>query len=96
MAHDQRAAFLYRCQEQLLHDTAGLPDSACPACTFILRWTTCSLQVMFYCNHWSACVFYFIARQRGFTEDTWVGSNAALVLDGNPKIVRCECKQGAA
>ena len=48
------------------------------------------LQVMFYCNHWSACIFYFIARQQGFTDSTWVGANANLVLATDVKILRCE------
>ena len=48
------------------------------------------LQVMFYCNHWSACIFYFIARQQGFTDSTWVGANATLVLATDVKILRCE------
>ena len=45
---------------------------------------------MFYCNHWSACIFYFIARQQGFTDSTWVGANANLVLATDVKILRCE------
>eukprot|EP00891_Asterochloris_glomerata_P006788 jgi/Astpho2/6788/Aster-07232 len=55
-----------------------------------LLWVTLArnLSVMFYCNHWSACIFYFIARQQGFTDSTWVGANANLVLATDVKILR--------
>ena len=49
------------------------------------------LQVAFFICHFAACIFYFIARQYGFSDTTWIGANAAEVLDGKSTFLRCEC-----
>ena len=49
------------------------------------------LQVAFFICHFAACMFYFIARQYGFSDTTWIGANAAEVLDGKSTFLRCEC-----
>ena len=49
------------------------------------------VQVAFFICHFAACIFYFIARQYGFSDTTWIGANAAEVLDGKSTFLRCEC-----
>ncbi|KAG2447081.1 hypothetical protein HYH02_007831 [Chlamydomonas schloesseri] len=30
---------------------------------------------VFFTTHWASCIFYQIAREEGFSDDTWIGSN---------------------
>jgi hypothetical protein len=41
-----------------------------------------------YIVHWAACIFYFIARQEGFSSETWVGQPVGF-LDTLNKFERC-------
>jgi len=42
----------------------------------------CCCQFCVFLLHWAACAFWFIARQAGFSEETWVFAKSAL-LEGN-------------
>lgn len=39
---------------------------------------------LYYSVHWSACVFYFIARQHGLGTDTWIGHDMQLLQRSSP------------
>jgi hypothetical protein len=49
-----------------------------------------SLLRRFYAVHWSACMFYFIARQCGFSKRTWIGADTKLLQESNVW-ERCAC-----
>ena len=43
------------------------------------------MQVVFYQVHWAGCMFYYIAKQSGFTNSTWVGASQSWVAsNGQP------------
>lgn len=44
---------------------------------------SCVLQLCFFTVHWGACGFYYIAKQSGFTDMTWVGANMDWVGRGS-------------
>lgn len=39
---------------------------------------------LYFSVHWSACVFYFIARQHGLGADTWIGHDMDLLRRSSP------------
>jgi hypothetical protein len=40
------------------------------------------LQLCFFTVHWGACGFFYIAKQSGFTAQSWVGANMDWVGNG--------------
>ena len=38
----------------------------------------------YYSIHWSACIFYFIARQHGLGTNTWIGRDMGLLERSSP------------
>jgi hypothetical protein len=42
------------------------------------------LQVVFYAVHWGGCIFYYIAKQSGFTNSTWVGAASDWIGESGP------------
>jgi len=49
-----------------------------------------ALQVLLYSAHWSACVFYWLARVQGLTRRTWIGYHVELLMRATT-IQRCAC-----
>jgi Ion channel len=48
----------------------------------------------YYSIHWSACIFYFIARQHGLGTNTWIGRDMGLLERSSP-FERCSrCSPG--
>lgn len=40
-----------------------------------------NLTIVFLVAHCAACAFYYIAREYGFDQDTWIGANLELISD---------------
>lgn len=40
------------------------------------------MQLCFFTVHWGACGFYYLAKQGGFSDMTWVGANMDWVGRG--------------
>lgn len=38
----------------------------------------------YYSVHWSACIFYYIARMQGLGGDTWIGHDTTLLIKSTP------------
>jgi hypothetical protein len=44
------------------------------------------LQIVFFVVHWAACVFYYIAKQHGFGESSWVGKSGIDGFEGKHSV----------
>lgn len=42
-----------------------------------------NLTIVFLVGHCAACLFYYIAREYGFDEDTWIGANLDLLSESD-------------
>jgi hypothetical protein len=45
-----------------------------------------AVQLCFFTVHWGACGFWYIARQGGFSPQTWVGANLEWVDTGRTSV----------
>jgi len=48
--------------------------------TALTRARSVPVQYAMYVVHWVACIFYFIARQEGFTSSSWLGAYPDLLM----------------
>jgi hypothetical protein len=61
------------------------PGAACCPCFTCLLPPLhfLAVQLCFFTVHWGACGFWYIARQGGFSPQTWVGANLDWVDTGH-------------